>query len=1264
MAIDVPVFDPSVDDKGAKAWCREVHKLGQLFGWTDFEQIIRAATGLRGDAKEWFSSWQPDQKTWDRFENEISDLYPPKRNLSEKMRKASLYVSTSGAASYSEYARKKISLLKALNFKLTDSQILELVIGDITDASVKIAAFNAGLHSVPDLMNLLNNFTLSINDASLTDNKIKRKYPFENKHELRTCHNCGKPGHLSRNCFSNQGSSSAKVEFTKVNNKMICSFCGKIGHVAEECFSRIKRQKRKNISNINYFSVKLDRSFTTRFRIQDVWVDCLIDTGAECSLISDKVVSRLSCRLEPNFIVLRGIGGKLTPVLYKTRLNIEKNGTAFEIAFNVVDASVMIPDVILGRDLLNYGGVKIVTDHNGTRIFLAEPRQLSVQHISISRESIITPVEDTDLKKLLTLLDKFEHMITTGNAVNAITTAELEIKLKEDKIICRNPYRMALCEREQVKTIISDLLSNGIIRESRSPYACPIILVHKKDGSSRLCVDYRAVNRITIKDRFPLPRIDDQLDQLGGHKYFTILDMAAGFHQIPVAKDSIEKTAFVTPDGHYEYLRVPFGLSNAPAVFQRAICNALGCLKDKDALIYLDDILIPSKTISEGLSKLDRVLTALAKAGFSLNIKKCRFFQTQITYLGQDISEDGVRPGKTKVEALLNAPSPKNVKQVRQYLGLAGYFRKYIPNFVSRTSCISKLTRNSEPFLWGADQEAAKCYVSAFLSNRPLMAIFDPNLETELHTDASSVGFGAILFQRHDNKLKVVSYFSKRTTNDEAKYHSYELETLAAYYAIKHFRVFLLGIRFKLITDCNSLKLSQNKKELLPRVARWWLYLQSFDFDVEYRKGKYIAHVDYLSRNPISVATSTVTVSSITTQNWLKITQRNDPETNDIKNKLNEGRLTTDYFCQNDIVFRIIKSSPDRPLYRAFVPKGSRLGILRLFHDEQCHIGVEKTFAKMNRYFWFPRMARFVRKYCGNCLKCIVNKKHSGPKRGYLHPIDKTPIPFHTVHADCVGPFPASPEGYKHILLLIDAFMKFIFLVPLKTLSGPETSESLRRYLAIFGNTARLICDRGTNFTSQSVRELLSSLNIFHHLIAKSAPRANGQVERYVSTVLDLLRTEVNSSDWSSSVYKLQLTLNTTVQKSTGFTPLYLLTGKNAVNPDLQALTEEIIPTVNNYDELERDRNLAYERTTRHANDSKNLFDKSRAKNKEINLGDFVYHPSGNSHLSKLDPRYEGPFEVVSLLPHDRVEVKSLTTNRKTVVPTEMLRFWPGEFTG
>lgn len=263
-------------------------------------------------------------------------------------------------------------------------------------------------------------------------------------------------------------------------------------------------------------------------------------------------------------------------------------------------------------------------------------------------------------------------------------------------------------------------------------------------------MDYRALNRITIKDRYPLPLIDDQLDKLGKAQFFTTLDMASGFHGIPVEENSIEKTAFVTPDGHYEWLRVPFGVSNGPSTFQWAVNTALGALKQNIALVYIDDIIIPSMNITEGLERLDLVLKALDDAGFTLNLKKCKFLQTEIEYLGRVVSKDGIRPGNAKVEALTHAPIPKNIKQVRQLMGLAGYFRKYVPEFATKTACITDLLRKDIHFLWSEECEKSRKYLIEKLTSHPLLVVFDPDRETKLHTDASSLGFGVILFQRYD----------------------------------------------------------------------------------------------------------------------------------------------------------------------------------------------------------------------------------------------------------------------------------------------------------------------------------------------------------------------------------------------------------------------------------------------------------------------------------------------------------------------------------
>ncbi|KAK9693072.1 RNase H-like domain found in reverse transcriptase [Popillia japonica] len=399
--------------------------------------------------------------------------------------------------------------------------------------------------------------------------------------------------------------------------------------------------------------------------------------------------------------------------------------------------------------------------------------------------------------------------------------------------------------------MVSDLLDNGIIRESDSPYASPILLVKKKNGEQRMCVDYRALNAKTIKDRFPLPHVDDFLDKLKGCRYFTSLDLASGYHQIQLEESSIPKTAFITPDGHFEYLRVPFGLCNAPAVFQRTINKVLGNLRYGKALAYMDDILLPSADFHSGLANLRLVFQSLRDAGLTLRLSKCQYFMEKVEYLGHEISSEGVQPGRRKTECVDRFPEPTDVRSVRQFLGLAGYFRKYIKDFAIIARPLTNLTKKDVSFAWGEDQHTAFQSLKTKLTSRPLLAIYDPELKTEVHTDASKVGIGGILLQAPPNGMfRPVMYYSRQTTKEEQRYHSYELETMAMVYTLKAFRIYLMGIQFKVVTDCNAIRTTLTKRDLVPRIGRWWLAIQEYKFDVEYRAGHKMSHADALSRNP------------------------------------------------------------------------------------------------------------------------------------------------------------------------------------------------------------------------------------------------------------------------------------------------------------------------------------------------------------------------------------------------------------------------------
>ncbi|XP_075990295.1 uncharacterized protein LOC142985939 [Anticarsia gemmatalis] len=508
----------------------------------------------------------------------------------------------------------------------------------------------------------------------------------------------------------------------------------------------------------------------------------------------------------------------------------------------------------------------------------------------------VKPLDKTDIKtgpgldvkqveRLYYLLQSYRDCFATNlNEIGCATDFKMKIELLDHKPIIYRPYRLSHSEREQVREMIDELLQNDIIQESTSDYASPILMVKKKSGEMRLCVDFRALNNKTVKDRFPLPLIDDQISNLSGNNFFTTLDLASGYYQIPMDEGSQHLTGLITPDGHYEFKRMPFGLSNAPAVFQRMINKILGNRRFEYALAYLDDVLIPAKDVEEMFLRLEDVLKLFRQYGLTLKLAKCRFFDTTVNYLGYDISSKGIQPSEAKILAVKEFPIPRNIHEVRQFLGLTGYFRKFIQGYGEIARPLSSLLRKDAVWQWADVQNSAFSLLKEKLTSRPVLALYDPTLETELHTDASSLGVGGILmqWQRDTRVLKPVCYFSRQTTPEEKHLHSYELETLAVVSSLKKFRVYLLGLHFKIFTDCAALRTTLTKRDLIPRIARWWLQISEFTFDIEYRPGVQMAHVDALSRNTeLSVGADDnplTNVYHIEKDNWLLTLQIADPD--------------------------------------------------------------------------------------------------------------------------------------------------------------------------------------------------------------------------------------------------------------------------------------------------------------------------------------------------------------------------------------------------
>jgi hypothetical protein len=753
--------------------------------------------------------------------------------------------------------------------------------------------------------------------------------------------------------------------------------------------------------------------------------------------------------------------------------------------------------------------------------------------------------------------------------------------------------------------------------------------------------------------------VDDYFEKMYGNRYFTTLDLASGYHQIKVAVESIPKTAFVTPDGHYEYLRMPFGLVNAPAVFQRAINSILGELRCHTAMAYLDDILLPSLTFQAGLDALREVFELFRRAGMTFRLSKCHFFYEKLEYLGHELSLEGslegIRPGCDKTKAIREYPRPTNVHEVRQFIGLTSYFRKFIQGFAAIAKPLTALTKNQVPFVWEGEEEASFQNLVQRLGERPVLALYNPEAPTELHTDASMHGIGGILLQyQSDKTLHPICYYSRQTTKAEQNYHSYELETLAVVESMRRFRIYLLGKHFTVVTDCNAVRSTMMKKNLVPRIGRWWLLTQEFDFNIVYRPGIKMTHVDALSRNSLEGTVNSfdddlhVFQIGIAEGDWVLAAQVSDDLSKQLCAILSkepttkeEVRVHREYKLKQQ---RLYKVTPNG--LRWVVPKTARSQIVFYHHDNVGHFGTEKTLQLVGQKYWFPQMKKYIKRYISCCLPCLYNKAPTGRQPGFLHPIPKFDTPMHTLHIDHLGPFVLSKRRNAYLIVAVDGFTKFVFLKAVRSTQGGPVLRFLDEIFNLFGVARRIVCDRGSCYTSKSFNGYCRRLNIKINYTATATPRANGQVERYNRTILSALSASADDErTWDEKIKDVQWGLNTSVNKTTGKTPYELLLGYQPRQANDSFLSAEVCDNIHDKD-LARTRKQAGLSIAEKQAEQKKRYDRNRKAIPSYHAGQLVlvrrscFLNDGKSR--KLLHKYCGPYEIKKVLDADRLVIMDI----------------------
>ena len=773
---------------------------------------------------------------------------------------------------------------------------------------------------------------------------------------------------------------------------------------------------------------------------------------------------------------------------------------------------------------------------------------------------------------------------------------------------------------DEVKTHLQEMLDLGAIRPSNSPWASAIVLVRKKDGRLRFCIDLRKLNNRTVKDAYSLPRIESILDSLGGAQIFSTLDLKAGYWQVEMAEECKTYTAFTCgPLGFYECDTMPFGATNAPATFQRLMHDCLGELNMNWCIVYLDDIIIFSDTKEEHLKRLEAVFQKLCAAGLKLKPSKCFFFREEIEYVGHVVSGKGISTNPKKIEAVSKWPTPKTVYDVRSFLGFVGYYRRFIKNFSRITKPIrevitglenqSKRSAKKTYIEWSDAADVAFEHLKTMCVSTPILAYPDYQLPFTLHTDSSTDGLGAVLYQKQDGKLRVIAYASRSVSKAESNYPAHKLEFLALKWAVcEKFHEYLYGSKsFEVFTDNNPLTYVLTSAKLDACGQRWVAKLANYNFSIRYRCGVSNTEADALSRikwpEALSdnvdiengcmdthvinaILTGAVTKSSLIESiscsakvipteldrdtgklsdiNWTK-EQRLDPNLGVIIRLIESGQLTkrklqgkdsseVKSFLRNKKSLKLVKDV----LYRKSFSDNStskktlwQLVVPKLFRERAllgCHddVGHQGILRTLSLLRERFYWPGMQEEATQHVLKCSRCLRRKTPQVAPLQPILVTQ-PLELVHMDYLSLEP-SKGNIENVLVITDHFTRYALAYPSKTQTAQATARILwDNFICHYGFPEKFISDQGRNFESDLIKELCKIAGVKKVHTTPYHPQGNGQCERFNSTLCNMLGTlsEEEKSDWKSHLGCMTHAYNCTKHASTTYSPYYLMFGRH-----------------------------------------------------------------------------------------------------------------------
>lgn len=1024
-----------------------------------------------------------------------------------------------------------------------------------------------------------------------------------------------------------------------------------------------------------YLSSQPSRSFTIPISVgrENIKTISLLDSGASACFMDMAFAKlhKITLQQKPNRVQAEVIDGRPIVVAYETiPLDVAMEGHSSRIMFNIINSPSH--PVVFGISWLETYNPDIDW-FSRTISFSRKPQQPEeCQRTTSSKPLLVgakafmkmakentpliiyaTPIqEETPPTTIPERYKQFQDVFEKKNAdiLPEHRPYDCAIDLQDGAQPPFGPiYNLSQNELTTLREYIDENLAKNFIRHSKSPAGAPILFVKKKDGSLRLCVDYRGLNKVTVKNRYPLPLISGLLDQLGQAKIYTKIDLRGAYNLVRIKEGDEWKTAFRTRYGHFEYNVMPFGLTNAPAIFQHLMNDVFREYLDRFVVCYLDDILIYSKDVEEHEEHVKLVLQKLREKGLYAKAEKCAFHQPKVEFLGYIISSEGLMMDPKKVQAVTDWASPKTVRDVQCFLGFANFYRIFIKNYSQVAAPLTRLTCKDKLEWTPAAQKAFEDLKVAF-TTAPILVHPDFTKAFYMETDASDFALGAVLSQMgEDGKLHPIAFYSRKFSAAEINYEIHDKELLAIVDSFQEWRHLLEGAAHPVVvyTDHKNLEYFTSARVLNRRQARWNMSLSRFDFTITYRPGKQQGLSDALSRRAYlapkagDAAFDQQCTTLLQPERFcLNAMSMALPIDADFRRDIQIASSQDPLFCRtkqhpdND-KFKI----QDNLLYfedRVYIPEGPlRLRVLQSRHDFPAagHFGFNKTLELVSRDFWWPQMWKAVKDFVLSCDTCSRSKNPRHRPYGLLQPLPIPQRPWSSVSMDFITDLPPSAT-FDAICVVVDRLTKMAHFIPCrKSISGEETAklflDNIYRY---HGLPDDIISDRGPQFISRFWRSLFEILKVDIKLSSAFHPQTDGQTERVNQVLEQYLRCTINyqQDDWTSYLSLAEFAYNNSIHASTQQTPFYANYGYHP-KLDMLASTGDKNPAAENLAKHLSEIQAILKMQLQQAQDLyKTSADRLRKESPVFHVGDKVWLLRRNIKTSrpcdKLDYRRLGPF--------------------------------------